>query len=242
VVLNRCQSTVHRKLTIRHTLPLPEQVRVDIGLFLRTCVQLLFEQGLDYTAARGSLGAATREDAGALNSERLVHDGASSSGELQVRNGPATGGPLDGGGHGAKGRSRGLLQERAHALGLAQKRLHGEVQLLVRMRKRCDEEGKKRKGKERKKASVRSYTILLENPGLMISSHAGPLQKHAPTRREALVAWNAGRLFSLSDHLSLSYISGWFSCRPNCAGWAGRTTDGHQLVVRDKADLRSSSL
>jgi hypothetical protein len=127
VGLKRYQSTVHRYLAIRHTLTLPKHVRVDIGLFLRTCVQLLLEQGLDDTAARGSLGAASGEDASALNSKRLVHDGASASRELQVRNGPATGGPLDGGGHGAKGRSRGLLQERAHALGLAQKRLHGET-------------------------------------------------------------------------------------------------------------------
>lgn len=89
-----------------------------MGFFLGSCVQLLFEQRLDDTAARGSLGAAPREDAGTLDSERLVHDRASSSGKLQVRDSPATGRPLGGGGHGAKGRRRGLFEEGTHALGL----------------------------------------------------------------------------------------------------------------------------
>ena len=117
---------VCRKTASTHTLSLPEHIRVDIGLFLGTCVQLLLKERLDDTDACGSLRAVSGEDASTLNSERLVHDRASSSGELQVRDSPATGRPVGSRGHGAKGRSRGLLEEGAHALGLSQERFHDD--------------------------------------------------------------------------------------------------------------------
>ena len=105
---------------------LPEHVRVNIRFFLGTCVQLLFEQRLDDSAAGGGLGAAPGEDAGTLNSEGLVHDGASTSSKLQIRDSATTGRSVGGGGHGAKSRCRGLFEEGTHALGLPQERLHGE--------------------------------------------------------------------------------------------------------------------
>ena len=114
------------KIASRHTLGLSEHVRVDIRLFLGTCVQLLFEQRLDDSAASGGLGAAPGEDAGTLNSEGLIHNRASASSKLQVRDRAATGRSVGGGGHGAKGRCRGLFEEGTHALGLSQERLHGE--------------------------------------------------------------------------------------------------------------------
>jgi hypothetical protein len=114
-----------------HTLSLPEHIRVNIGLFLGTCVQLLLKQRLDDTAARGSLAAAPGEDSRTLNSKGLIHDRASSSGELQVCNSPATGRSVGGGRHGAKGRSRGLFEEGAHALGLSQERFHDGLEIWV---------------------------------------------------------------------------------------------------------------
>lgn len=122
-------STFHRGMASSHTLSLPEHIRIDIGFFLGTCVQLFFKQRFDNATARGSLATAPGEDARALNSERLVHDRASSSSELQVCDSPATGRSMGGGRHGAQGRSRGLFEEGAHALGLSQERFHDEVEI-----------------------------------------------------------------------------------------------------------------
>lgn len=76
-----------------------KQVGVDTGLLLCRGMQFLLEKRLDDTSSGGEFPiAALRTNASALNRQSLVHDGASSSNELQVGDGAATRGLVGGGG------------------------------------------------------------------------------------------------------------------------------------------------
>lgn len=98
---------------------------VHAGFLLGRSVQFFLEQRLDDARADGDIAiAAAGIDAGALDSQSLVHDGASSGNELQVGDGAATGRLAGGGGEGAQSGRRGLLQEGADTLGLMEESLH----------------------------------------------------------------------------------------------------------------------
>ena len=105
-------------------LSLTEEIGLDTSLFVRSGVQLLFEQGLDRSAGSGSFCKSTVGDAGALDSQSFIHDRAASSNKLQVSNGTATWRMVGGGGQGPKSAGCSLFQERANTNGVAEESFH----------------------------------------------------------------------------------------------------------------------
>ena len=75
----------------RTLLSVTKDVGLNAGLFVRSSVQLLLEQSFDSTTRSGGFRKSAMRNAGALDSQSLVHNRASSSNELQVRDGTATG-------------------------------------------------------------------------------------------------------------------------------------------------------
>lgn len=102
-----------------------DDIRVDTGLFLSRGMELPIEEVLDGAgAASGGLAVAAGSNFGALDSKSLIHDRASASNELEVRNGTAAGRLAGAGGQGAQGGGAGLVEEGADALGLVEESLH----------------------------------------------------------------------------------------------------------------------
>lgn len=100
-------------------------MRVDAGLLLGRSMQLLVEQVLDSTrTAGGDFTIVPGRDPGTLDSQGFVHDRTASSNELQVRDGAATGRLTSRGRKRTQSSGRGVLEEGAQALGLAEKSLH----------------------------------------------------------------------------------------------------------------------
>ena len=109
----------------RTLLSVTKDVGFNTSLFVRSSVQLLFEQSLDSAARGGGFRKPTMRDAGALDSQSLVHNRASSSNELQVGDGTATRRVVGSGRQGPQSAGRSLLQERANALGVREESFHG---------------------------------------------------------------------------------------------------------------------
>ena len=103
---------------------------VNTGLLLSRGMQLLIEQVLDGArAANGGLAVVASRNFGTLDSQSLVHDRASSSNELEVRDGATTGRLASGGGEGTQSRGACLVEEGAHALGLVEESLHDDSKI-----------------------------------------------------------------------------------------------------------------
>ena len=104
-------------------------------------MQLLFQETFDRPSGGSHLSDATVLHASTLHRQCLVHDGTSSSNELEVGDGPATWGLVGGGGQGAQSAWRRFLHEGAHALGLTEERFHGVAVSLRRVARSSEREG-----------------------------------------------------------------------------------------------------
>lgn len=106
-------------------------VGVNACLLVCARVKFLLQHSLDSACASGSSFAiVSGVNSCALHGESLVHDRASSSDELEVRDRSSTRRLASGSRERAKGCWRGLFEEGTHALRLAEQSLHGCVRWL----------------------------------------------------------------------------------------------------------------
>lgn len=92
---------------------------IDSGFLLGRGMQLLLEQRLDDAGTGGGFGVRASVDLSALDSQAFVHDGASSSIVLELRDGTATRALVSGGAEGSQDSRGGFLEKWANALGLS---------------------------------------------------------------------------------------------------------------------------
>jgi hypothetical protein len=113
---------------LTRTLLATNALSLDVGLLVRSCVQLgAVDAGVVGANATKSTGKSAVSRACALHSQSLAHDGAALAEHLEVRHASRTGRNIVASGRSRERTQRGggrLVEERAHGPRLAEKGLH----------------------------------------------------------------------------------------------------------------------